>query len=531
MRKLTLRLVVCAAAIVVGAAVWLGAEVQHDSAVQAARESDAAQTMLTALLDEQAGLRGFQLTGDTPYLQRRRQARAEYEQALADLRPVADDHTQVRRALDGLQRAVDRWRDAVDDSVDGFPRESFKRLVQRTTVNERLMRDLRNELAALRIALDDVSHDDEQASAITTVVLALAAFLVVAAIGLLLFRRRIRTEAAAAAREQAFRDQQAEFSQALLSASSEDEAHHLLKRYLEQDGRRTVTVLESDGAHERLTASTPLAEDDRLAEPLAGAVPRDCVAVRLGAPHEEAAGSDPLLRCDLCGACGGDRLCSPLFVSGEVIGSVLSVQRTGVAPLDRRRVEAAVTIAAPVLANLRTIEVAQSRAATDGLTGLANRRALDDALARMTAQTLRSQTSLAVIGIDLDHFKAINDQFGHDAGDEVLQTVAAVLRAGTRAGDFVGRWGGEEFCVIAPDTPADGALALAENLRATVDGLVIPGIERDISASFGVAVCPDHAVSAELLLRQADRALYAAKHGGRNRVELAGAKSPTPTPA
>jgi diguanylate cyclase (GGDEF)-like protein len=180
-----------------------------------------------------------------------------------------------------------------------------------------------------------------------------------------------------------------------------------------------------------------------------------------------------------------------------------------------------VTIAAPVLANLRTIAVAQSRAATDALTGLPNRRALDETLGRMVAQALRSATPLAAIAIDLDHFKAINDDLGHDTGDEVLAAVAAELRAGTRTSDFVARWGGEEFCILAPDTTAEGATHLAETLRAAIARLSVPGVQRSFTASFGIAVCPEHATSAELLLRQADRALYAAKHAGRDRVVLA----------
>jgi diguanylate cyclase (GGDEF)-like protein len=183
-------------------------------------------------------------------------------------------------------------------------------------------------------------------------------------------------------------------------------------------------------------------------------------------------------------------------------------------------------IAAPVLANLRTIAVAQSRASTDALTGLANRRALDDALTRMVAQALRSGTPLAAIGIDLDHFKAINDELGHETGDEVLEAVAEVLRENTRTSDFVGRWGGEEFCVLAPDTPAEGARKLAESLRAAIAQISVPGVRRTLTASFGIAVCPEHATSAELLLRQADRALYAAKHAGRDRVVLTELSTP-----
>jgi diguanylate cyclase (GGDEF)-like protein len=176
-----------------------------------------------------------------------------------------------------------------------------------------------------------------------------------------------------------------------------------------------------------------------------------------------------------------------------------------------------------VLANLRNLAVAERQASTDALTGLPNRRALQDALARMVAQAARSDRPLAAIGIDLDHFKDVNDRFGHDMGDAVLAHVGTLLAASVRAGDLVGRVGGEEFVVLAPDTGVDGARTLAESLRAALAREVVPGLDRDVTGSFGVAVLPDHADSAAALLRLADRALYAAKSAGRDRVEVVAA--------
>ncbi len=112
--------------------------------------------------------------------------------------------------------------------------------------------------------------------------------------------------------------------------------------------------------------------------------------------------------------------------------------------------------AAPVLANLRNLAIAETRAATDSLTGLPNRRSIDANLMRMVAHAGRSMESIAVMLLDLDHFKHFNDRFGHAAGDEVLAAVGAAIRATIRDSDFAGRYGGEEFIVVLPNTNVEG---------------------------------------------------------------------------
>lgn len=538
MRKHPVRLLLIVTAAVVGIAVWLGAEVQRDSATTAARRMEASQRMLSSLLDQEAGLRGYQLTRTERFLNGSAAERSTFDDAGADLRAAAADDPDVARALAETLQSEREWQSEADEEIADARAAPPARAPTATssrelTRHDRLVSEVRANISRLQRELDDYANADQRNSVLTTVVLALLSFVMVGLAGGLWLRRRLRAESAAVAAEQRFRDGQSEFSRALLSAASEDEALAILKDYLERDGERTVTVLEANNSHDRLEARTPLPETAPLALKLLDAAPRSCVAMRLSDEHAESRDDQPLLRCDLCGETdparpATARLCAPLLVSGEVIGTVLTVQDAPLAADDRRRVSDSVMIAAPVLANLRTIALAESRAATDPLTGLPNRRAFNDTLKRMLAQSLRNHRELAAIAIDLDHFKDVNDCFGHDKGDEVLATVAAALREGTRASDFVGRWGGEEFFVLAPDTPLDGALALAENLRAAIERLTVVGVDRGLSASFGVAVCPDHAAGPELLLRQADRALYAAKALGRNRVEVV---SGAPTPA
>jgi diguanylate cyclase (GGDEF)-like protein len=177
--------------------------------------------------------------------------------------------------------------------------------------------------------------------------------------------------------------------------------------------------------------------------------------------------------------------------------------------------------AAPVLANLRNLAIAALRAATDSLTGLPNARAVGDTVKRMVAQAGRTSRPLAAALLDLDHFKQVNDTFGHGRGDDVLAAVGAALRDGLRESDFIGRMGGEEFVMLLPATDRAGAVAAAEKIRAAVAAITVPGVQRQITISIGIAVIPEHAGDADGLLREADRALYTAKERGRNRVEVA----------
>lgn len=166
-------------------------------------------------------------------------------------------------------------------------------------------------------------------------------------------------------------------------------------------------------------------------------------------------------------------------------------------------------------------------AALDPLTGAANRRSLIAALDRDVARAQRMREPMALMMVDIDHFKDVNDQYGHPAGDRVLCSVVNVLRQRVRAQDLVGRYGGEEFMVLLPDTGLTGAERLARELckaveesRCPADGATGPGIAVTVSIGvFGGRL--DSGDSWDMLIAAADRALYQAKNNGRNRVEVA----------
>jgi diguanylate cyclase (GGDEF)-like protein len=137
----------------------------------------------------------------------------------------------------------------------------------------------------------------------------------------------------------------------------------------------------------------------------------------------------------------------------------------------------------------------------------------------MVAESLRTGLPLSALLLDLDHFKQINDTYGHGPGDEVLATVGEAIRSTVRESDFAGRYGGEEFVVLLPDTDLDAAMIVAEKIRKAVAGIQITAVDRRITTSVGVASLPLHAHDTATLIRAADRALYTAKANGRNRTE------------
>lgn len=167
----------------------------------------------------------------------------------------------------------------------------------------------------------------------------------------------------------------------------------------------------------------------------------------------------------------------------------------------------------------------QRLSAIDGLTGIPNRRQFDETLSREWRRAQRRGNAMGLLVCDVDHFKHFNDQFGHQAGDECLRKVATVLKDQCkRPTDMAARYGGEEFAVILPDTDIEGALSVAETMRAAVEALHIPHAESSgqawITLSLGAAVLvpPRSSANAEMLISLADESLYDAKHQGRNRV-------------
>jgi diguanylate cyclase (GGDEF)-like protein len=163
------------------------------------------------------------------------------------------------------------------------------------------------------------------------------------------------------------------------------------------------------------------------------------------------------------------------------------------------------------------LDSCEEHAFTDHLTGLANRRRFERQLQREVARTLRYGRPFCLLMVDIDHFKQVNDTYGHEAGDEAIKTVARILQEGTRGIDLAARIGGEEFAVVLTETSLETALEVSERLRAAIKSAEIAGVGH-IAASFGVAECPSSGQTSRELFTAADGALYEAKRQGRDRV-------------
>ena len=218
--------------------------------------------------------------------------------------------------------------------------------------------------------------------------------------------------------------------------------------------------------------------------------------------------------------CEGERLILPLTASGERFGTL---ELVGDSFSKEQRMNAASLAAHAVVAleNARLHGMVERQALVDGLTGLANRRAVSHALHAEAARAERLETPLSVVLADLDGFKEVNDEHGHAVGDAVLRVFAEVLRDTLRESDLAGRWGGEEFLLLLPGADKEGAAQLAERVRVGLAARRIPNLpELRVTACFGVAEYAGE-TNTEQLVAAADDALYRAKRGGKDRVERA----------
>ncbi|MFL5927513.1 MAG: diguanylate cyclase [Gaiellaceae bacterium] len=223
-----------------------------------------------------------------------------------------------------------------------------------------------------------------------------------------------------------------------------------------------------------------------------------------------------------------ERLAFPLRVGNSDFGSLVIASDD----FEADQVETVASLAAQVvvaLDNARLHRMVERQAMVDSLTGLANRRSLEDTLRAELARAARFADTVSVVLADLDDFKRVNDRYGHAAGDDVLTAFAEALQSTVRESDVAGRWGGEEFALVLPGTDADGGARLADRARAAIEAHQVAMPNGDlcsVTASFGVAAFPDHR-DVGAILAAADAALYEAKDGGKNRVVVARESIPT----
>ena len=514
---------------IVAAAVYGVGERQRRSVDRSFQQSEGVHGMLTAMLDQETGLRGYLQTGDDTFLEPYASGKTLFG---TELRRVRRNGTELDAAahayIDRLERLGGMWTDEADQAIykahlTGKTKTPLAEALRRKAI----MDEFRGANANLTRSVEAARRAELRSDQRLSVALVVALAFVFGLGGWFFIGRPAEIERRLRRQEHTRRDLQSEFARTMQAMDGERDAHLIVKRHLERalPDETRVVVLQRNNSADRLEATTPIRHQP-LAEAVRDATPATCLAVRLGAQHRETVGGDALLECELCGKAPTDlTTCTPLVVSGEVIGSVLVEHEEPLGRSGERLIDDTVSQAAPVLANMRNLAIAESRASTDALTGLANRRSVQDTVRRMVAHAARAASPMAVLAIDIDHFKRINDRYGHDKGDDVLAAVGQTLSGGVRASDFVGRQGGEEFVALLPDTDLSGALVVAENLRAAIANMEPLGISEGVTASFGVAIMPEDGNDPATLLRMADRALYAAKAGGRNRVETAASEA------
>lgn len=321
----------------------------------------------------------------------------------------------------------------------------------------------------------------------------------------------------------------------LQSCASEVEAVQVVTRFCEQllPGSTGALYSRSDG-HEglaRLASWGPRA--DTIVAHFDAA---NCWAMRRGRMHI-ARECSARIDCEHALATLGEtQVCVPLVAQGETLGVLhvafreeeteeASQQRLRHMQHRQRLLGSVAEQSGLAIANLRAREVLRSQSIRDPLTGLFNRRFMDEWVERELQRAMRAGGTMSLVLLDLDHFKRINDGYGHDAGDAVLREVARVLQEQVRAGDVACRFGGEEFAVVIPSTGSVEAAAFAERLRRLLASHAISvrsqrgvHVTVRVTVSAGVATFPMHAHDVSALVRGADVALYDAKSRGRNRV-------------
>jgi diguanylate cyclase (GGDEF)-like protein/PAS domain S-box-containing protein len=262
--------------------------------------------------------------------------------------------------------------------------------------------------------------------------------------------------------------------------------------------------------------------------------PEACWALRRGLPHWNGHSDNDIVCQHLTKSSGAESLCLPMVAQGNTVG-VLHLEFHSAPELPREsgtesrdsRERLAVSAASHIalsLASLQLRETLREQSIRDPLTRLFNRRFLEESLSRELQLASRNHLSIAVLFLDLDHFKKFNDTFGHDAGDAVLQSLADLFRKFFRATDICCRYGGEEFAIILPESSSKDAVIRADVLRAEVKSLRLQYKKQSLgplTASIGVAAFPEHGSTSQELLKIADQCLYESKARGRDVVTVA----------
>jgi diguanylate cyclase (GGDEF)-like protein len=436
----------------VGAAAWVQFTLQRSRTDDATTTSASVATVFDATVQAENAARDYTVAHDQGALDTYATSRARLAQAITRAR-ASVDVPELHAQLEDELALVDSWGAAADQDVRAAQAgDATAGDASRAASRGTQLARIRTDNDALLRALDRHDRDERDDAGISGLVLVIGCCALFAALNWVLFARTER-------RERHARDRQLAFAERLQAARSEEVARTMLARHLEAVAPDAMVLVTRP--------------DDR----------------------------SPAGR--------------PVMAAGERVATVIIRSNRDLRAPVERLVHDSLLRAGPVLANLRTLAIAQARAATDPLTGLGNRRLVEDALARLVAQSRRTGERFAVAVVDLDRFKPVNDTHGHAAGDALLVAVAGVLEHVTREYDVVGRHGGDEFILLLAGLGANDALAVMDRCRVAVAALRVGAPPVGVTASIGVAPAPaDGGCDAGSLVRAADHAAYVAKARG-----------------
>lgn len=545
------------------------------------RAIEAADTALRTLLEQEVGLSRFIATGGTEFLAPYRAGRANQAQAFAALAAslTDEDRPAAGEPVARFEKAAAEWHATVaEPQIDAARSGAAPALAAALRLDVERFGAVRDAHGAVARVLR--ARRVERIGAYDTLVLvarriAMALILAATVAGVLLVRFTIRNTAvplgelvaAAAAREPfrkpspedtsirevhalalalheldtAVREREsaladarqravalAEFGEHIQQLVDSSELHRVLAHRLdEQASPAKMHILVRDASAGGLELAWPGATPEAAHLFPILADPQKCRAVRTLKPVTANAGAPTACDCALGVPERGGYHCMPMLAAGELVGVVnlQALEPDRFTPPLHLRLQGFVNFASTTLSSLRLLAAARERALRDPLTGVYNRAFLTEFLAKQLALARRRGAPLSVLVFDLDHFKRLNDTYGHPQGDRALVAFASCLLAQTRSSDAVVRYGGEEFVVVLADADLPAALAVAERMRRAVEATVV-GSPADapgnlLRASVGVAAFPGHGEDEATLVAAADRALYRAKTTGRNRVVAA----------
>lgn len=488
-------------------------------------------SVVTTLFEAESSQRAYAATGSGIFLVEHQVQRDHLARGIAELESVAKAHSETSLARDfvGLVRQRLAMMDELILTVEAQGSDAAIDQIALGT-GKRLMDQIRNSASAL------LGFEQDQITARSMITERHLQQLLVmvplaSGVSIVLFIIAIVFTLAAMRRNQRLLDELDstgrdirvinELSSSLQSSESREDAAAILSHYLTRlfpASAGGLYLMRSSRNHLELVATWG-EPGSAMAVSMA---PSDCWALRLGRTYQRSGDSD--LRCHHLTLDDHSTLCVPLTAQGDIVG-MIHIESSTLETLEKIKplAEFTGTHIGAALAGISLRESLRQQNIRDPLTGLFNRRYLEETLDRELHRARRGNTRLSLIMLDIDHFKQFNDHHGHQAGDLLLKEFGNNLRAHVRGQDIACRYGGEEFMLVMPEASLENAVKRAETLRQSLVSLVVDyqGARLpSITASFGVAAYPQDGDDAETLQRLADRALYHAKASGRDQVAV-----------